>query len=323
MKESNYIAFLAIRLFTALLPLALGWPLLAFCFCAYNLVMVTATRGGVYGGIVSAATALAGGLLCFACGYGAYYGIFFALQLVVAATFCSLTVITRKSFGAGLLAASVGYGLGNVLNLKHMANNAGLSIADYIYSHVEPIISQSVNTFFEQYPTLADGQLGIDPQTAMNTFSTIMKAIIPASLITGAILAGYIVMWMVSRSLRDTPLDSGHSFANIRLSVPAVVFGAVMLALLFVPGEMVSIVGLSGVLVFINLAFFSGLSLMEFLLRRKIKNTIPRVLIHIAFIAGGLMISAFFPLVNIFLLYALMGIIDCFASIRKRVIQRP
>lgn len=321
MKESNYITFLTIRLFTSLLPLVLGWPLLAFCFCVYNLVMVISTRGGIYGGIVSAAAAFAGALLCYASGYGLSYGGFFALQIVLASSFCSLMVITRRGFAAGLMAASAGYGIGNVLNLKYLADNAGLSIADYIYSTVESIVGQSISTAFGEN-SLADSVPGFDTDNMISFVGNAIKSLIPAAMIIGAIAAGYVAMWMISRSLRGTPLDNRHSFASIRINPAALCFGVAMLILMFVPGNMVNIVGLNGLLVFMFLAFCSGLSLTEFLLRRKIKRFLPRMLTHIAILIGGSVVSAFFPLVNIYLLYALTGIIDAFVSIRKRVTQQ-
>ena len=322
MKESNYITFLTLRLFMALLPLILGWPLLAFCLCVYNLVMITSTRGGVYGGIVSAATAFAGAMLCYVCGLGMAYGGFFALQIVLASSFCSLTVITRKGFAAGLLAASVGYGLGNVLNLKHLADSAGLSIADYMYSAVEPIVSQSINSAFGGNTPFPDGIPGFDADNMITLISDAIKSLIPGVIIIGAIIAGYGAMWMISRNLRGTHLDNRHSFSNIRINPASLCFGAAMLILLFVPGNMVNIVGLNGLIVFLFLAFCGGLSLADFLLRQKIERPLPRILIHIAIIIGGSVVSAFFPLVNIYLLYALMGIIDAFVSIRKRVTQQ-
>lgn len=316
MNESNYTMFAAVRLMVALLPLALGWPVLAFCFCAHNLVVITASRGPVYGGVCIAGASLAGALLCLGCGYSAAYGGFFALQTALASALCSVTVLTRRSFTAGLMAASVSYGLGDVMNLRYMANEAGLSIADYMFSGVRDIVQQTSASYKEQVAAVG---VNMDADALTELIGNGIKSCVPAAIILGALAAGYILMWMVSRTLRGTPLDNGHSFANIRLNIPAVCFGAAMLALVFVPYNLARLVGLNGMLIFFFLAFASGLSLTEFLLRQKIANPFFRLGIHALIFLGSALLSAVIFFANIFLIYALMGIVDCFASFRKRV----
>ena len=316
MKESNYLMFIVMRLFIALIPLALGWPVLAFCFCAYNLVMITATRGGIYGGVATITASAAGALLCYICGYGAVYGGFFAVELLLASTFCAMSVITRRSFSTGLLLTSLGYGIGSVMNLKYMADSAGLSIADYMLSGVDGILGQTVSSFGESFTFAGTTYSAAD---LLSMITNALKSCIPTAVIVSTLTAGYIVMWMVSRSLRGTPLSNGHSFAGIRLSFPALGFGLVMLVLLFLPGDMTGLVGLNGLLIFLCLAFFSGMSLLEFLMRLKIRSSLARIMLHGAILMGGYLIAAFLPVVNIFLLYAIFGIVDSFASIRKRV----
>ncbi len=320
MNENNYIMFLSMRLLISLLPLAMGWPLVAFCFCAYNLVMITVSRGGVYGGIVTAATALAGGLLCFVCGYGAAYGGFFAMQLILSSSLCILATVKRMAFPAGLLFTSAGYGLGQALNLKQAAGSQGMSIVDYIFSGVEPAFDAAGTAITQQggdssmYASLA--------QSMLDAMKDVVRGCIPSALIVTSLVAGYIVMWLVSKSLRGTPLDNGHSFSGLRLSIPTVCFGGIMLGLIFVPADMVRLVGMNGFVVFLFLSFCAGLSLTDFLLRRKVPRTGVRILIHGLLFLGSMFLSAMIPLANIFLIYIIMGVVDCFASIRKKVTTR-
>ncbi len=304
------------RLLISLLPLAFGWPMLAFCLCARDLVLITVSLGGVRGGIYTLITGAVAGLLCYICGLGASYGGFFALQLILAAVLCSLPVASRRSFRLGMMAASVSYGLGEALSLRHMANDAGLSIADYIYSQFEGLMSQSMATMDER---LSAAGAAVDTEGLAAVVSSGVKSCVPGAIITGAMLAGYVLMWLISRSLRGTPLDNRHSFASIRLGLPALCFGAAMLAAVFLPGDMVKLVGLNGLIVFMTLAFAAGLSLMEFLLRLKIKGPLARVGVHALIFVGSFIISALLPFANIFLLYALLGVVDCFVSIRKKV----
>ena len=311
--------FIMMRLFIALIPLALGWPVLAFCFCAYNLVMITATRGGIYGGITVTAASFAAAALCYLFGYGAVYSGFFAVELLLASTLCALSVITRRSFSTGLLLTSLGYGIGSVMNLKYMADEAGLSIADYMFSGLEDVLGQTISSFGEGFHFAG---ITYSAEELLSIITNALKSCIPAAVIISALTAGYIVMWMVSKSLRGTPLNNGHSFAGIRLSLPAVGFGLVMLAALFLPGNMAGLVGINGLLIFLALAFFAGMSLIEFLMRLKIQSSFARIMLHTLILIGGYLITAFLPVVNIFFIYALFGIVDSFASIRKRVTAR-
>lgn len=316
MKESNYIMFVIVRLFMALIPLALGWPLLALCYCAYNLVMITIQRGPLFGSIAIALTSMVGAGLCYAFGLGAAYGGFFALELMLASALCTVAVVTRRSFATGLLLTSVGYGLGSVMNLKYMAENAGLSIADYMFHKTGDLIDRAIISMGDSYQLA--GQTYSAAEIAY-TVTNVLRSMVPAAVIVSAMTAGYVIMWLVTRNLRGTPLNNGHSFAGIRLSLPAVGFGAVMLVLLFLGSDTAATVGINGLLIFISLAFFAGLSLVEFLLRLKMQSMIGRAAIHVLIFVGGYVVMAFMPLFNIFLLYALLGLVDCFASIRKRV----
>ncbi len=316
MNDNNYTMFTVMRTMVSLLPLLLGLPMLSFCFCVQNMVMNTVLKGEVYGGVSILVTSALGGLICAFCGYGAAYGGFFALQLALGAALCTVSAVTGRSFSTGLLLTAVGYGLGNILQLGHSANEAGLSVADYMFSGVQEELDRMSASYEAQ---LAASGVDIDVSQFMDMLSDGLKSCVPAYIVISCILAGYIAMWMVSRALRQTPLDNGHSFAFIRLSIPSLCFGGAMLALLFVPSDTVKLVGVNGFIVFGALAFAAGMSLIEFLLRRKVKGLFARIALHALIIFGGLALSAFLPFANIFILYALLGIVDCFVSVRKKV----
>ncbi len=318
MRESQYNFLLAVRLMVALLPILLGMPMFAYCFCAYNLCMIVVSRGPVFGLITGLAAAGCDALMCGAAGYGWAYGGFFALQLILTAALVSVTIITRRGFASGLFMASVGYGVGDLLGMKYQADSAGLSIADNMTSGIGEYLSQTLNLYAQQLEK-SGAAVSFDPAELSDTIINGIKTCVPASFVIGCIMAGYVVMWMTTKSLRGTPLANGHSFAGIRLPVAAVIFGAAMLGMAFAPQETVSMVGINGFIVFVFLEFFGGLSLMEYFLRTKIQSPFVRAAIHVGIFMIFSMVSAIFPLANIFLLYALVGITDGFASIRKRV----
>lgn len=66
-----------------------------------------------------------------------------------------------------------------------------------------------------------------------------------------------------------------------------------------------------------SLCFFSGLSLVEYFLRKKFKNPFPRIIIHFVIysILSGLVL--FIPFANYLTVYILIGAVDAFADFRK------
>ncbi len=318
MKESQYNFLIALRLMITLLPILLGMPMLAYCFCAYNLCVIVVSRGPVFGLITGLTASGCGALMCAAVGYGWAYGVFFALQIILTEALVSVTVVARRGFASGLVMASVGYGVGDLLNMKYQASDAGLSIADNMTSSVDEYVSQTFSLYAQQLEK-SGSTVDFDPEKLSDAVINAVKTCVPAVFVIGCIVAGYVVMWMVTKSLRGTPLANGHSFAGIRLPAVSTLFGAAMLGMAFVPQQTAAMIGVNGFIVFIFLEFFGGLSLMEYFLRTKVQSPFVRVVIHVGIFLAFSMISAIFPLANIFLLYALVGITDGFVSIRKRV----
>ncbi len=321
MKENNYILFLSVRLLISLLPLAFGWPLIAFCFCVYNLVVITLNRGLAFGGAVALGAAAAGGLLAAAMN-GAAFGCAFALKIVLGALAAALAFAFRRSFAEGLLYTSAAYGIGEAISLKAAASEAGQSIADYVFSGIEPAFTMAADSLAKSTDPAAQIYMAY-AQRLMDGIAEFFRLCVPSALIISSLIAGYVVMWLISRTLRGSVLDNGHRFSEIRLGIPSLIFGAVMLGLVFIPQSAVRTVGMNGFMVFLFLSFCAGMSLTDFLLGMKIKNESTRILVHGLLFLGGTFVMMLFPLANIFIIYIIMGVVDCFASFRKRVTTRP
>ncbi len=314
MNENNKsVLFIILRPILFLLPLAFGSPFISYCLCAFN-AAITIVGNRLIGAAVEVITALGAIMLCATMGLGTAYGVFFAMQIVAVSAVCALCIMTRRSFASGLLLSSTAYGLIALMQLKASAGAEGLSIADSLVSGVVTPLRESIDSVLTQN--------GIDAGTAEQLFSTIESSLrlsLPSMIIIYAIVSGYFVMWMVSRSFRSTPLGNGHSFGNIRVGYPAVIYAAVMGLLLLIPNESVRLISVNGLIVFVFLAFCAGLSLVDFLMRIKIKSIFARCLLHVAIIIFCSLLGSVIPIFNILLLYAAAGVVDCFVSIRKRV----
>ncbi len=80
-----------------------------------------------------------------------------------------------------------------------------------------------------------------------------------------------------------------------------------------------------GVNVFIILSalyVFSGISLIDFYLRKIIKSTLLRIIIHFAIFTGFSLVTAVFPLINYFTVYIIIAVVDSFVNFRKASIKK-
>ncbi len=288
-----------------MLPLLLGFPQISFCLCAFNAAMTIIGSGPVGGGIVEVISAAAAVIMCASVGLGVQYGIFLAMQIVLVSVVCAICMLTRRSFAIGLLACSTAYGVPSLLSMKTSADKAGLSITDSMFAGVNGAVKENY---------INSAGKSVDPALAEKVFDLVEDALrtcMPAIVIISAIIMGYAVMWMVSRALRSTPLNNGHSFGNIRFSYSAAAYAVVMILLLLIPNGSVQLVAINGLIISIFFAYAAGLSLADFLMRQKLPNNTVRIFIHIAIILFG----SFIPAV----IYPAAGIVDCFISIRKKV----
>ncbi len=310
MNDTNGGALPLTRIMIALLPLLFGAPFLSYFLCAWNVTMAVILGGPARGGLTGAITAALTAAVCALGGLGAAYGALMAAQILLVSTACAVCVLTRRPFSAGLTACSAAYGLIQLAELKLQAEQAGLSIAESLLSGLNGPLRESFTAAIEQS--------GLDASLADRFFSaaqTAVRSSIPSAIVIISLVGGYSVMWAVSHTLRETPLSNGHSFSNIRPGLPAALYAAVMAALLLVKNEGVRIVAVNGLIVFAFLLFADGMSLVDWLLRLKVRRVGVRLLIHFALLAIGLLA----PLFNVVLIYMLAGLVDCFVPIRKRV----
>ncbi len=312
MNENNYRFTVFLRPLMFMIPLLLGMPFLTYCLCAFNCVMAFIGAGPTMGLIMGLDTAAVSVLVCLMSGLGSNYALFFTLQIILAAAVCAFFTIKRRPFHEGFLACSLAYGIPYILNLRSEANAAGLSIADNfanMFSSVTDMMSsgadlssQAANAeFYEKF---------------ISSVIKVMTSCLPGMLAVSFALGGYALMWMVSAGLRKTPLNNGHRFSQLRMSRSLMIFGVLCAVMLFVPKEAVSVIGLNGLIVFVSAAFVCGMSVIEFLLRKKVKNRFARACVHFGVLALSL-ISGLFAFVILF--YSLLGIIDGFICVRKRV----
>ncbi len=310
MNDTNSGALPLTRIMISLLPLLFGAPFLSFFLCAWNGAMAVILGGPVRGGVTNAVTAALLVALCALSGFGAAYGALMAAQIVLVSVVCSVCVLTRRPFSVGLISCAAAYGLVQLGGLKLQAEQAGLSIAENLLSGLNGPLRESFTAAIEQS--------GLDASLADRFFTAMEAAVrysIPAALVIISLVGGYTVMWAVSHTLRETPVANGHSFSYIRPGLAAVLYGAVMAALLLLNNKGLRIVAVNGLIVFAFLLFADGMSLADWLLRRKVRRVGVRMLIHCGLLALGLL----FPLLNVFLIYILAGLVDSFVPIRKRV----
>lgn len=313
MRKSDFGIGIFLRPIIMLLPLMMGSPFLSYCLCSYNNVMTFISGGPAVGFVTCAYTALAAAAVGAWMNMGSAASLFLAAQISAVSLICTLCVVKRKSFYTGMLACSCAYGIANVLELKSGADAAGLSIAENVW---------------KIFPTLGDIQSTL-PSTSGADMEYIAKLLeytekyvklsIPGIIAVGAAVGGYGVMWLVSASVRKTVLDNGHSFSDIRLGKGTLIFGAAGAAMLFVPVEEIQALGLNALIIFLFVCFCAGISLTEYFLRKKVKALFARIVIHGAVLLAGSLIGAMIPFLNVIFVYILLGIMDSFVSIRKRV----
>lgn len=304
MKNNNNYFIFALRPIMFMIPLLFGAPYISLCLCAFNAAMTIIGSGPFYGALTEGITAAVAFMICHAMGFGTGYGALYALAIVAVSVAAAICVMMRRPFWLGFLLCSLILGLITMIGLHQSAARDGMTIAEKLLRGGSDIIALLPDTtdssVYQEYLQLLSR----------------MTELVPAFAALLSMVGGYSVMWMVSRVLRPTPLNNGHSFSNIRVGVPAVLYCVIMAAALAAPLPMIRIAAKNMLIVFIFIFFTAGMSLVEFLLRRKIKNFNIRVLIHCA-----LLICLIVPLLNLYLIliYILMGLTDCFVSFRERI----
>lgn len=303
MKNNNYFIF-ALRPIMFMIPLLFGAPFISLCLCAFNAAMTIIGSGPFYGALTEGVTAALAIMICSSMGLGIHYGVLYALAIIAVSVTAAICVMTRRSFWLGFLLCSLVLGLVTMIGLYQSAARDGMTIAEKLVRGGSEILAS--------LPDAADSPVYQEYLRVLNKVTELVPAFAAIISMTG----GYTVMWLVSRVLRPTPLNNGHSFSNIRISIPTVIYSIIMALALPMPVPLIRIAAKNMLTVLIFIFFAAGMSLVEFLLRRKIKKLNIRLLIH-----SALLICLIVPMLNLYviLIYILMGLTDCFASFRERI----
>ncbi|MCH5187083.1 MAG: DUF2232 domain-containing protein [Oscillospiraceae bacterium] len=303
MKNNNYFIF-ALRPIMFMIPLLFGAPFISLCLCAFNAAMTIIGSGPFYGALTEGVTAALAVMICSSMGLGIHYGVLYALAIAAVSVTAAICVMMRRPFWLGFLLCSLVLGLVTMTGLHQSAARDGMTIAEKLFrggSDILALLSDTTDSsVYQEYLQLLDS----------------MTELVPAFAALISMAGGYSVMWLVSRVLRPTPLNNGHSFSNIRISAPTVIYCIIMALALAAPVPLIRIAAKNMLTVFIFIFFVAGMSFVEFLLRRKVKKFNIRLLIH-----SALLICLIVPLINLYviLIYILIGLTDCFASFRERI----
>lgn len=302
-----------LRVMFSLIPILFGMPVFAVILCTYNIVMSFVVFGPL-NAFVSALTATClSMLLCGTYGEAAKLtGLFIALEAVLCSIACIYSAVIKKKFFFGVCLTSLGYLIPGFINLRMEAAEAGLSVIDYLVSAPMEMVRSQLGAVLSQTQQTEH----IDAIIEITSNFTAM--IVPSILIISSLFVGYVIMWSIAVQMRKHPQGIRHSFSEIRIprtALPVLIISAVSLIFLIKSDFMFVPVNL--IMVIIAVYFFAGVSFVDFYLRRGIKNTFFRILIHILVIVSASSISAILPVVNVFVIYALLAIIDSFLNFRK------
>lgn len=316
--ERNRLNFGTIlRVAISLVPILFGMPTLGVVLCAFNITMSFVVFGPL-NAVVSALTATClSMLLCGIYGEAAkLQGLFLALEAILCSVACIYCAVVKRKFYQGVLLAACGYLIPSFISLRSEASLAGLSVADYL-------VKAPLELLQLQLASIGEGtqQIGVTTElldSVLETTSSIAIMTIPSILIICSLFIGYVIMWSVTTQLRKVPGGLQHSFSEIRLPKMAVVVLVIsVVALIFSVGKDYIYIPVNILTIMVSVCFFVGASFVEFYLRRAVKKTVLRIFIHIFIIVGTSSITAIFPFANIFLIYALIAVIDAFFNFRK------
>ena len=304
-KETINIGII-IRMATSLIPLFLGMPTIATILCAYNIAMSFVVLGpvnSIFSGIGAVIiSALFGGIMMQG---GETYGLVIGIEAVLCASGVIYSIVKKTGFFRGVWLASAGYLVPSFVYTYISATKSGQSVVSYLVSEPVKMLSEGIKPVLESTATGA-----IELEEIIEIVQKVSTMIIPSVFIISSIFVGYVTMWSVNTALKKAPFGYKHSFASLKMPKSAVSILIVVFVLnLFVDSNL-EYIFTNMFVILSGMCFFSGLSLVEHLLRRKFKNLFVRIIIHFVIYA---ILSVLIP----FLPYILIGVIDSFADFRK------
>ncbi len=311
MREDKLNFGILIRIFVSLLPILFGMPTIATIICAYTIAMTFVTAGTI-STIASSLCAIAATMFFSSFGAGGeLYGLTIGIQAVLCAIGCILGLFRKKDFFKGLILATVGILIPQLIYASSTAHADGMSLARMLVPSIEEFKAM-VDPTFATLPKDVNEMLtqsGVTVETFSELIRSFTVMIIPSALILSSMVIAYIVMWAVSAPIRKYPNEKIHSFSKIKLPSACtvlVIILAVALACGVGRGNMIiNTVIINMLIIFVSLAFFSGISLVDFYLRKALPFNFLRVIIHMII------------LMNFFPVYILAAFVDSFANFRK------
>lgn len=316
MREEKINLSIIIRIAVSLIPIFLGMPTIAMIICAYNIAMSLILIGPMTCLISSLSAVLLSMLFCgFIAVGGELQGLFLSLEAVLAGVVCAVVTIRRESFYKGIWLTAAAYLIPSYINVMQSAHKAGQSVSDYLtlasFDQIKLSLAQTLS------------QLQLSEETLFEILDTIRETtimIIPSVLVIVSIVIGYAIMWYVNYTLRKLPVKNreDHSFSRLRMPrLSIIVFVLVVIAFFVSKSQKFDYVLVNMLVVLGTLCFFSGMSVVDFYLRKKIKNIFPRLLIHFAIYMISGVFTGIIPFANIFLIYILLSVVDSFVNIRR------
>ena len=316
MKQERINFSIILRIALSLVPIFFGMPTVAVVLCAYNIAMTAVLIGPVTTLISSLCTVCFSMLFCgFIAPGGELHGLYNALEAVLAGLCAGIIIVKRESFFKGVWLSSAAYLIVSYANIMQASHKAGMSVAQFLTEASFQSMSMQLSAMLSEMK-LDEAAIISVVELIKNT--TIM--IIPSMLILSSVLIGYAVMWFVKNSLNKLPLKEkiNHSFAHLRMPKVMVIILALSLVLSFViKSEEAGFVFVNVFAVLAALGFFTGMSIVDFYLRKKIKNFFGRLCLHLAIYFLSAFIAGIIPFANIFIVYILVGALDAFINFRR------
>lgn len=306
--------FVIVKILLSFIPLLLGMPTISLILCACNIA-----AAAIFFGSFSAVVASVSAVLFSMLGYGMLFpagelqGLFVGIEAVACGISAAFVILNRKNFYEGVWLGSISYLAVNSLNMYQISSEEGVSIAQYLTNLPIELAREQFGALFKE--------AGVSLDILENIIAVLEKyfvMIIPSVLVLSSVFIGYAVMWGSCALLRRTPFAYEHSFARMRMPRVSVVIMVLSLVLWIISmGTDVEYVLVNILVIFAGLAFFSGLSLAEFFLRRAVKNPFLRIVIHIAVYTAFSAFMYISPYVNIFVIYIVAASADAFFNFRK------
>ncbi len=315
MRQERVSFHIIWKILVALLPILFGMPTVAMVICAYNIAMTILCIGPVTALVASLCAICISMFFCGTYGETAkLQGLFIGLEAAMCGIVCAYAIIKKKGFYNGVLLAGGAFLLLSFTELYNVAAKAGMSVAQYL-------TGVPMELFRMQIASFTEGGVNIPVETIetlIDAIERVVVMIVPSILVISSLAIGYGVMWLVTAQMRRLPVGITHSFAKVRLPRTAVIIMVLSFALFFMsPQGKLSYIFLNALMVLGAVSFFAGMSFVDFYLRRTLKSTPIRAIIHIFVFLFATVFSGVSPYVNLFIVYILLASVDAFANFRK------